>query len=415
MRSAIASQCFGVLAFLTLQNGLIFCYLKALRVSDVWIVIYLALPNLWLGVSGVPSAYLADRLGKKAVGTAGTLLQAAGYAVFILGGALAGPWREVSVFAGLTFYAIGVGMFTSSWYALLSPVVPERVRGRFFGRLRVAWQLTAIVFTIACVPFLAQDTPVGKLQFLLGIAGLGLLIRIFFYHRIPEMEKVEPNGDRFGVAFRNTIRVEGYVSFASYIFLLALFTAGCPAIFGLIEKNVLRLGDNQIVTMGFLYMIGATVGYGVVGKAIDRFGTKPVFLVGHFGYGAVLFLYLARTAFGPSPIFVVGLMRFCFGAVYAAISCAISTELLALIPPQNKSLSTTLCLTLFRLGGALSGLISAWALNLGFLRKEWTLLGAAMSNYDAILLVYGAMIVLLVVTLGLVPSVIGKARWIPRG
>ena len=49
------------------------------------------------------------------------------------------------------------------------------------------------------------------------------------------------------------------------------------------------------------------------------------------------------------------------------------------------------------------------------LSRSWSFLGTPMSQYDTILLIWGLMVVMLVVTLGLVPSVIGKAQWIPRG
>jgi len=65
-------------------------------------------------------------------------------------------------------------------------------------------------------------------------------------------------------------------------------------------------------------------------------------------------------------------------------------------------------------GIGLSGLLSAWALSLGVLSDSWTLWGQALSSYDAILLGYGGMVVLLVVTLGLVPSVLSKSEWMPQ-
>jgi hypothetical protein len=71
-------------------------------------------------------------------------------------------------------------------------------------------------------------------------------------------------------------------------------------------------------------------------------------------------------------------------------------------------------MVLISLGQALSGLLAAAALKLGFLQPTWQVLGRSLSSYDAILLAYAVLIVLMVVTLGLVPSVIGKSQWIPR-
>jgi len=46
-------------------------------------------------------------------------------------------------------------------------------------------------------------------------------------------------------------------------------------------------------------------------------------------------------------------------------------------------------------------------------RETWTLAGAARSDYDVLLLIYGALVVVMAVTLGLVPSVVGKAEGPP--
>lgn len=129
----------------------------------------------------------------------------------------------------------------------------------------------------------------------------------------------------------------------------------------------------------------------------------------------LVFLFLARECLPVGVLFTVGLSHLLFGLVYAVSSVAISTEMLALIPPDHKSLSTSLCMVLMRGGGALSGLLAAYALKLGLLRESWTLWGRTMSSYDALLLACGVMVVLLVVTLGLVPSVLNKSQWVPQG
>ena len=100
--------------------------------------------------------------------------------------------------------------------------------------------------------------------------------------------------------------------------------------------------------------------------------------------------------------------------MWAFASIAVSTEMLALIPVDHKSLSTSICITFIRIGGALSGLLAAWLLQLGVLVEQWTLMGVQLSRYDTILLCSGIGVILLVVTLGLVPSVIHKAQWVPR-
>ena len=54
-------------------------------------------------------------------------------------------------------------------------------------------------------------------------------------------------------------------------------------------------------------------------------------------------------------------------------------------------------------------------LGIGILSSDWRLFGQTLSQYDGLLLLSGGMLVLLTVTLGLIPSVIRVARWIPQG
>ena len=91
-------------------------------------------------------------------------------------------------------------------------------------------------------------------------------------------------------------------SFVAYIFLLALFTGCCPLIFNLIEKHVLGWGDDRVVTMGMLMMIGSVVGFFMGGRAVDKYGTKPVFMVMHFSYGV-----------RDIPVYHAGVRAFGFG------------------------------------------------------------------------------------------------------
>lgn len=185
-------------------------------------------------------------------------------------------------------------------------------------------------------------------------------------------------------------------------------------VFNLIEKDALGFGDNQIAWMGAAFMVGSIPGFWIGGKLVDRYTTKPVFLGCHFAFGLVYSLFVARDMVSlPMPI-ILGVLHLAYGFTVSASSVAISTETLALIPPQNKSLSTSLIRLLHRLGSAMSGIVAAWMLGTGMLSEQWELRGYAMTQYDAILILWALMIVVLVVTLGLVPSVIGKAQWMPR-
>jgi len=411
MRSTILAQCFGCLSFLAFSNSLLLVYLTQLQVSTARIVAYLSLPALGEALLIVPSAFLADRYGKRRIGLAGVTAETLGFGLLTVSGAFTGPLAEAWVVMGAAVFAVGRALFNSSWYALLSPVVPESMRGEFFGRLRFSWQLCGILFAALCAAALPREAPPWIYQVLLAVMTASLVVKFFFYRTIPELEKASDMRGGFWRAMGHVVRAEGFLSFCAYVFLLSLFTAGCPIIFGLVEKDVLKLGDGLVVMLGTVLMIGSVFGFLAGGKAVDRFGTKPAFLVCHFFYGVVLVVFVARAIVPGILVPFIAALSFLFGFVRAISSIAISTELLALMPADNKSLSSSTCMALQTSGGALSGVLAAWALQAGMLSPRWSLRGLEMTAYDSVLLACAAMIVLLVVTLGLVPSVLRKSQW----
>ncbi len=412
MRDSICCQTFGCLGTLALQNGLILLYMRSLGVSDTRIIFYLSLPMLINFLTTLPGAWLGDVWGKKKVGLVGVSLIALGFAVMIIAGFRDIGMHEPLLVLGISTFALGVSLMGGTWFALLSPVVPQSLRGRFFGRLRFTWQSAGIVYAFFCYYMLSQNSPVSRYQLVLGVIFLALLVRIIFYVRIPEVE--QSNGHKLGTAVRQALSARGYLGFCCYVFLICLATAGAPAIFGLIEKNVLAMGDDQVVWLGNSMMIGAVVGYLFGGRFVDRFSSKPVFLIGHFSYALIFLLFISRYFVPIQSYAYLGVLHFLFGLTQAAVSIAVSTDMLNLIPPENKSFSTSLCVTLQFGGQALSGLLVAAALKMKILANTWQFMGNTLTAYDTILLGYGVLTVILVITLGLIPSVISKAQWVPR-
>ena len=65
------------------------------------------------------------------------------------------------------------------------------------------------------------------------------------------------------------------------------------------------------------------------------------------------------------------------------------------------------------LGGSLSGFLLSAVLKINVLAPRWALGAQQLSQYDAILLGFGVAVVMLVVTLGLVPSVLKRRSQVP--
>ena len=413
MNAAVLAQCFGVVGQLAFRYGIMVLYLRSLGIGSARIIVYVSLPFAGSFLT-IPAAYLSSRRPKRTTGIAGLSFTTLGYAFLSASASLHGGWAEGTALAGVLCYALGNALFGAVWFAMLSPVVPAHMRGRFFGRLRLSWQVVGIGFSALCALLLSADSPSWLYQRILLVITVGQAVRVWFFSRIPELEVDRAGAASFREALAALARLPSYLPFCSYVFLLMLVTTASPTLFALVEKEVLGLGDNHVVWLSNLLMVGAVCGYFAGGKAVDRYGTKAAFLSCHITYGAVLFLFACRALVPLPQAWLVGAANALFGFVFAGSSVAISTELMALLPRGHKALAAAFCQALYVGGGALGGMICAWVLDSGMLSPSWMLAGRPMSPYDALLIGCGTAVVLLVVTLGQVPSVAGEQQHVSQ-
>ena len=406
----------GGLAFLSFNNGLLLAYFSYLNVPSATILLLLASMPLTQFVFMLPLSFLADFLGKKFIGNIGLIFSLFGFILLILASILPENFNIWIIGVGIVLFGLGTAMNMGNWFALLHPIIPEKIRGRFFGRLRLTWQSLGIVLTLLFIYMLEQFPYLRMYQAVLIIVSIFLTARILFYQHIPELEKPVPPKESFLKTLINVIAIPDYISFCSYCFLLTFFTTACPQIFSLIEKDVLSFTKTEIVFIGNLLIVGALAGFVLGGRMVDKLGTKYVFMFCHFGFGAIIILFLLRSLLPGKIIVIVGILTLLFGLVQAASGIAMTSETLVLTPKENKSLAIGLWLTLINAGAGLSGIISSTALELNLINPEWSLFGLQMNSYDGLLLMFGTMVLLMTVTLGLIPSMIKKtpAAWIPQ-
>ena len=416
MKMILLTASLGGLAFLSFNNGLLLAYFSYLNVPSATILLLLASMPLTQFFFILPLSFLADFLGKKFIGNFGLIFSLFGYVLLIIASILPENFYTLLIGLGIVLFGLGTAMNMGNWFALLHPIIPEKIRGRFFGRLRLTWQSIGIVLTLFFIYMLEQFPYLRMYQTVLVIVSIFLAVRILFYQHIPELEKPVPPKESFLKTLMNVIAIPDYISFCSYCFLLIFFTTACPQIFSLIEKDVLSFTKTEIVFIGNLLIVGALAGFVLGGRMVDKLGTKYVFMFCHFGFGAIIILFLLRSLLPGKIIVIVGILTLLFGLVQAASGIAMTSETLVLMPKENKSLAIGLWLTLINAGAGLSGIISSTFLELNLINPEWSLFGLQMSNYDGLLLMFGTMVILMTVTLGLIPSMIRKtpAAWIPQ-
>lgn len=414
MRNAIITQMVSATGNVTFDSGLMLLYLAKMGFSDRSIILLLSTKTVLMMLVSLPTAHICDRIGIRRVGVTGIIVSFLGFLGITLSGSLPHPADRWMVALSMICFMTGVSIFNSGWFPLLKGFVPTQITGRFFGLLRFSWQIVALFCVIAYSLFLESDSAIWLFQVILGVILIGQGAKLFFFLRIPTFDRPNPAAISIVDAVRDVLPSPSFMPFCAYCFVLALFTAAMPTLFNLVEKKHLDLGDNTIAILGAAIMTGSVLGFSLGGFVVDRFGTKVVFALAHLGFMVTACLFPMRDLLPVPSVVYVLVMHVLWGTLYAFSSVALSTELFAVMPQKHRSLATAVWWTLYCGGGAMSGLLAAGAVSLGFLNDKWQLFGHTVSQYDALILIFGIITGLMSVTLGLVPSVIGQPKWLPR-
>ncbi len=416
MRNTILTQCLEIIALSTTINGTLLLYLTAIDISVVRTMIYLAIPALTNALLLLPFAYLADRFGKKRIGQTGITIGIIGWGMMGLG-AFSEDSTEMIIVAGIILASISIAMFGAGWFSLLSPIVPADIRGRFFGRLRLRVSIVSLTFSAIFAWVLAiSSDDIVVYQGIYAVATFAFIIRWFTYRRIPELEPPVPKADTasFQDIVASVFQAKNFAAFCSYMFLLSLFTAGAGTLFAMVEKHVLIFTDTRIILLSNITLIGSMAGMFFGGRIIDRHGTRTVFAGCHIILGETMVAFLLRVYLPISFLpYYLGLLHFMLGAALGAVGIAMTTELLGILPQKYKSVASSMFVIFQTTGVALSGILPAWFLKIGILKDRWGLdqkHQLQLSSFDGILLCFSLMALILVATLGLVPSMLKKTE-----
>lgn len=412
LKTVIYVQCFGLLSMLLFMSGFILKYLTVLNIRDSTALILLSLPHWAKLLFNITAAYYSDKFSKKLIGNIGHVVMAAGFFLIIF--LPLAPKNLLVLFAASAIFLYGIGfcLFGSNWFALLNPSIPKEKRGHFFGIMRFSWQSTSIVVGLMISFFLAFRDEISSYQIILFVIFLGLLVRAYFYQKIPEKKTVQKN-IKFKIAFGEVIHTKDFLPFLSYVFLLVFFTCAVPSIFVLLGKDVLNYSASNIINIGNACGIGAACGFLLGGKLVDKIGTKKVFVICHLSYALVLSSFLFRHFIDLDYFFLGLIISFAFGIVSAASGIAITSEMMELLPEKNQSLAAALFGTTMSAAFAIALPAVGFLFDLKVFNESWILFGKNLTQYDSVLLLASCMIFMLIITLSVVPSVMKKSIWVP--
>lgn len=333
-----------------------------------------------------------------------------GLSIFVAIGVIFLPIEtRMKVLLVLLLFAIGAIIEMSGntfWFPLLHDVVPEAMRGRFFGKLRTIWQFNSFLAIILAGVFLGNDPKLWRFQIVLAAALILYFLRNIFIARLPKT-RIFSDQDyaNWKHYLREILSRKQVLIFCGY-FSLLVFTAGflsTPLVLYM-EHMGFQVRENVII-FGFL-TLGSILSLLLAGVLTDRIGTKRVFFLAHVVLCLVC-ISVIKIGFLPAGQvkYLMPIALTVSGAMGAMAGVACTTQLFHLVPDRGRAFFLSLTTILITVGGALSPILAGYILQTYM--ESWTLifLGIPFDSFQVLLGAVAFAMVLLLVFLSFVEDV----------
>lgn len=251
-----------------------------------------ALP-LGAQVASLPAAWFTNARSRKAVA-----LWAVGISRLTFLPLLALPTLDVTRDTKLHLFLAIVAISTvasvvgnSAWVAWMGDLVPDRLRGRFFGRRTIFLSIAGTLTSLGAAILLDRLAPIGwtgaalsgltGAAFLAGVASVVLMLR---QHEPPVV--AEPGGSAWQ-ALRLTLHDRRARPFLGYLFAWNAAVGISASFFAYHMLTNLHTGFLVVAAHGVGVAVVRIVSARFWGHAVDRIGAGPVVVFCSFGIAAV--------------------------------------------------------------------------------------------------------------------------------
>ncbi|MBU1852821.1 MAG: MFS transporter [Candidatus Omnitrophica bacterium] len=338
--------------------------IKILKAAPEQIGILAALP-MFANLVQIFGSVIIEKTGKKKMLCFLSIIMSRGLWILIilLPFAIFAPLADFKIWVLVAVIAIS-SVFGSlagvSWLAWMSDLVPENIRGSYFGKRNMIASACSMVFVLLGGKFItlweqkfSEQNPYGFI--LLFVVGLAFgLLSIFFLSRIPEIEGIKKEKESsfdFNVFFsplkdRNFLTLILFVS--AWMFAIQI----AAPFYGVYMIENLKVSFSDITIFGTFATLATLFMMKIWGPISDKMGNKPVIIVSGWILIIVPFVWVLALPGGYYiPVMAAHILS---GAFMAGTALSQFNILIKLSPQEGRSVY----LALF---AAITGLVGAVA------------------------------------------------------
>jgi MFS family permease len=338
-------------------------YLQAfaifLKASTAQITLLAALPSMLGSVAQLASAWVAGyAIRRKTLIFAGVLLQSAAWLPIIALAFIPGETSVVLLIAAVVLYYIGGQFAAPPWSSLISDLVPERRRGRFFGRrTRLMSVMTFASLSAAGLAlefFEQRQLAHWGFAAIFTIALAGRLYSLAQLMRMHEpLARLAPLTLPPLGGLLDRMRGSDFMRFALFVGFMNLTVAIASPFFALYMLRDLRFSYIEFTAVNAFYVLMQFAALNLWGRLSDVFGNLRVVQITSIVFPALPVLWVLFPNFWA--ILVIQIIS---GVAWAGFSLAVGNFLYDVVPPEKRAAYSAVHQTLSNtavFGGALIG------------------------------------------------------------
>ena len=339
----------------------------ALGAEDSHIGMLAAMPPL-LNLVQILGSYLVQRVGssKKVCLITSALFRLAWLFIALMPMLVMGELQSATGIVVLILAIAVASLFASlsgiAWMSWVTPLVPETVRGRFFGFRNMIASLTGMLIALAAGRFIdfwqtTHSDPTAMISgysLMFGVAVLFGFLGLLVLSRVSDVRAVpSPTGDSFLSQLRKPIQDSGFRRWIIFAACWSFSVGVASPFFSVYMIRTLAIPFSLIATLGLVSGMFNTFGMRLWGSVIDEIGSKTLLLVCSIVGGGLPLLWLLAT---PDNIGILWFINVLTGLAWSGIGLSTSQLLMSAAPREGSSVYFAVFAAITGLSGAVAPL-----------------------------------------------------------
>ena len=201
------------------------------------------------------------------------------------------PWAsvtfgEVAAIILVTLIMAGFSLCRSisetGFYPWQQEFVPDSVRGKYSASNTIVSNIISIIAVGVATFVLGLSTDMNRFILLFTVGSIAGFVAVWMYTKVPGGAP-DTHSDNTQSSYKNLLIAAKDRNLQLYLAGIFLFTLGTGPLYSflpLFMKDQVGLSDSGILALQISILIGGLISSQLLGWSADRYGSKPVMLVG---------------------------------------------------------------------------------------------------------------------------------------